>query len=237
MSTSIRRPRTRKGLAIAAAGAVVAVGTLGTLAAWNDNEWVVGAVNGDRADEGVGTLNFEVRQNREQSPANLDANFVDDLETNPEAGALQFGIDALNLTPGDTLYAPVALRTVPGSLGGDVRLQAPVAWDGHTASDADGLLWGALLYSVRTTKTPTACDESTWATFGSDVIINQPLTNATGAVQRLGAAASDVQYYCFAITLPTTPTLPDDDDTTVDDLQGRTVSPAWRFAVESVDPA
>lgn len=223
--------RGRKVVALAAVAAVLGAGVYTTLASWNDNEWVVAGLFGDDGPPDLGTSTFNVQQNREQAP-DSSSPFTDHA-TNADAGQLVFGTTFTSLSPGTVKYAPVALRTTADSLAGNVTLQAPVPSAAHTANDTDDLLWGALTYSVRTTTTPTACDDSTWATFGTDVALDVPLTAPlTAPTQSLAAAAGSIQYYCFAVTLPENPTLP--GGAVINDLQGRAVHPAWNFASESV---
>lgn len=222
--------RGRKAVAIAAVAGVLGAGVYTTLASWNDSEWVVAGVDG-AGNPDLGTSTFEVEQNRAQSPAAADP--FENLETNATAGDLNFTA-AVSLSPGTTLYAPVALRTAADSLAGEVTLQAPVPSQAYTADDTGDLLWGAMTYSVRTTTTPTDCDEASWNSFGTDVATNATMTGTlTAPTQSLAADAGSVQYYCFALTLPASPTLP--GGSIVDDLQGRTIYPAWNFASTSVD--
>lgn len=219
--------RRRKALAIIAGGTAVGVAGLVTLAAWNDNEWVFGGTSGDGGD-GVGTSQFNVQQNAwEGTSAPTTAGFAD-FETNP-GDALIFNVNPTGLTPGDTIYAPVALKTTANSIAGGLQLTPAVAAAGKTAVDDAGALWNALTYSVRVTDDATAatnCAPDTFADAGAAVVTGHALSAAIpDAPQELEAAGGNVQYYCFAITLPETA---DNQD-----LQGRTVFPAWRFAATS----
>lgn len=216
----------RKILAIAAAGLVIGVGAAATLAAWNDNEWVVGGTGPDSP--GIGTSQFEVSQNRDQSPT--AGSTWSNHETEPVAGSLTFTIDPLALTPGDSIYAPVALQTTADSIAGTVTLQAPIESTAVTANDPTDILWGALQYSVKATETATDCDATTWATFGTSVATAQDFDAAlTATTQPVAADRGNIQYYCFQVTLPAAPTGVTDLTT----LQGLTVAPAWRFAAVS----
>lgn len=221
--------RRRKVMAIVAGGMAVGVAGFLTLAAWNDNEWVFGGTSGDGGD-GVGTSSFNVQQNAwsgDTAPADL-ATFTDH-ETNP-GNELIFNVNPSALTPGATIYAPVALTTTTESIAGTLTLQPAVAADGMTAVDADGLLWSALQYSVAVTEDPAIAATCTSGTLaGTEIVTDQPLTSTIAGTpsQALAAANGDVQYYCFEITLP--------DTEANQALQGRTVFPAWRFAAESED--
>jgi predicted ribosomally synthesized peptide with SipW-like signal peptide len=216
-------------MAIASVGLVVGIGAVATLAAWNDNEWVLGSTAG--GDAGIGSSQFNVQQNREQSPT-VDSTW-DDHQTEPTAGGLTFGLSALALTPGDSTYAPVALKTTANSIAGSVTLQAPVPSTTITATDPDGLLWGAMQYSVKVTDAATDCSATTWADFGTAVATNVDFdgTLSTPPTQDVDAAGGNIQYYCFKVTLPVAPAGVTDLNT----LQGLTAAPAWRFAATSAD--
>jgi predicted ribosomally synthesized peptide with SipW-like signal peptide len=216
----------RKVFALAAAGAVLGIGATATLAAWTDTEWVFG---GDGSGgPGIGTSTFEVQQNT-VAPFGAADDFVSE-DTNP-GGEITFGIDALDISPGDSVYAGMSLRTSPTSVAGDVLLQAAVAADGIVSNDPDGALFGALEVRVATDDAAFACDASAF-TGGATIIADGPLASTGGSVeQALAAAAAGIQYYCFEVTLPEDPTLPVGD--TLDDLMGLTVAPAWVFDGET----
>lgn len=222
----------RKVFAIAAGGAALGLGVTATLAAWTDTEWVFG---GDGTDgPGLGTSTFSVQQNTD--PA-VDAALWTDEVANP-GGEIVFaaeGISATALTPGDSVYAAVALRTAPGSIAGDVELQPAVAAAGISVDDEDGLMFDALAVRVVTDDAPiAACDLSAFAgaTGGPELIATGPLGSATAtATQDLDADAGSVQYYCFEVTLPDPLVLA--GGTTLDDYMGLSVAPAWEFQAES----
>lgn len=219
MSDAQSSHRTRKIAAIAAGALVVGVGATYTLASWNDSEWVFGGADGEA---GVGTATFEVEQN-------TGPGWTQD-ETNP-GGALTFTADPLALTPGDSLFAPVSLRTVQDSVAGTVTLQAATPATGVTVSDAGDVLWDAITLSVFTSAaatapacTPADFDAADWTT----IVDAQPLATAATAAQDLAADQGSVQNYCFQITLPA-----DAQTQAGDDLMGRTIAPAWEFAAVS----
>lgn len=222
-----RSSRRNKTMAVLAGGAIVGIGVSATLAAWTDSEWIFGG-NGAGTGPGIGTSLFEVEQNV-SSP--FDASAFVQNETNPGESAT-FGVDALSLAPGDTVYAPVALRTVDGSVGGDLALQAAVPAVGIAANDAGDLLWNALDLRVATSASAfAACNASAFAA-GSTIVVDGALSAAAGtAGQTLLADSGSTQFYCFEISLPSAPTLPAGAE--IDDLQGRSVAPAWEFASES----
>jgi predicted ribosomally synthesized peptide with SipW-like signal peptide len=220
--TSSRRNKT---LAVLAGGTLVGVAVTATLAAWTDTEWIFGG-NG-AGGPGIGTSTFEVEQNTVAPFA--AAGFVNE-ETNP-GGEVTFGLDALDLTPGDAVYAQVALRSATDSVAGSVELQPAVAAAGVTAADPTGLLAGALDVAVATDDAPFACDASAFLPAAVDVtvIADGPLlSTGAAASQDLEAEAGSVQYYCFEVSLPDAPVLP--GASTLDDLMGRSFAPAWEFA-------
>lgn len=234
MSTEQRVSRKSRKLAAVAAGAlVVGLGATYTLATWNDSEWVWGGADGA---PGVGTDTFEVVQNTTVPFSNDGTNWVNE-EENP-GGELTFTTGALNLSPGDTIYAPVALRTTDTSVAADtVTLQAAVAADGITVNDPDGDLWKSIEVKVYTENVgedegPTnACDAASIGDWGTPIAgvatLDTAATPVTG-VQSLLAAAGDTQHYCFELHLPATLQSGLTAES-IDDLQGRTIAPAWEF--------
>ena len=225
-----RMSRRTKTMAFLSGGLVLGLGVTATLAAWTDSEWVFGGGNG--SGPGLGTSTFEVEQN---VVAPFAGTGFTQSETNPGQD-LTFSPGALALIPGNTVYAPVALRTVAGSVAGTLLLQdsEPAAGTANAAVDANNLLLNALTLRVATSATSATCDATTFAT-AANVIATGPLATAeptAAQVQSLAANSTSVQYYCFEITLPAVPTLP--TGTTVDALQGRAVTPAWEFVGTSV---
>ncbi|TFD88924.1 SipW-dependent-type signal peptide-containing protein [Cryobacterium serini] len=221
------RKRTSRGkiMAILAGGAVLGLGSTATLAAWTDTEWVFG---GSGNDAGVGTSSFEVEQNV-VAPFATTA-FVQD-ETNP-GQALTFGLDALSLTPGDSVYAPVALRTVANSVAGDLTLEPAVPAAGVVVVDAGGNLWNDLTVRVWVSGTAFTCDASTVASASIVQIASGALGTSGGtAAQTLAAASANTQYYCFSVTLPEP--INANAAREIAGLQGRTVAPAWEFSAVS----
>ena len=217
-----RRFDRRKVMAIAAGGLVLGVGASVTLAAWTDTEWVFGG-NGDDG-PGIGTSTFEVQQS---TVAPFTA-FTDE-EENP-GGEIVFLPDALDLTPGDTVYASVALRTTEESVGGMVTLAPAVPAEGIDDDDPDGILFGALDLRVATDDAPFGACYATAFGAGATIIADGPLEGTGGnAAQELDAEADSTQHYCFEITLPE---LADGEDG--EDLMGLSVAPAWAFNAESM---
>lgn len=214
----------RKVLALGAGVAALTLGITATVAAWTDNEWVFGS-NAAGDGPGIGTSTFEVQQNTD--PAFADLAWTDE-EENP-GGGLTFGIDALALTPGDAVYAPVALRTTSTSVAGDVTLQPAVEATGITTNDPADLLWDALDVRVATHDAAFTCDADAFAGGPATVIADGALSAEPAAAlsQALAAASGSTQYYCFEVSLPDP--LPLAPGTDINDYMGLTVAPAWQF--------
>lgn len=221
MSSSTRN----KIFAILAGGLVLGVGGTATLAAWVDNEWVYGGSGGDTP--GVGTSTFIVEQ--DASSPFVDPGTWGNFATNP-GDELTFGpTDPLALTPGDVVYAPVALHTTAASVAGTVELQSAVAASGVTGSDAGGALFAALelrvgVQTVVAGGTPPVCSA---ATFGTYTLIADGTglgTVPTDPTEPITAAGASNLHYCFEISLASDAPA---------SLMGRTVAPAWQFISES----
>lgn len=218
VTTTRMTARKKKVLALLSGGLVLGVGAMVTLASWTDSEWVFGGQNGD---PNIGASVFEVEQNT-VAPFTIPANWVQ-FENNP-GGELVFSPGSLALTPGDSVYAPVALRTTANSVAGRVVLQPAIAATDITVDDVGGLLWAALAQRVVTSTSVFTCDANAFTTLAP--FATGALGTAAGASpgQSLALASGSTQYYCFEITLPSG---------SPDTLQGRTVAPAWEFVAVS----
>lgn len=112
--------------ALVAGGALVVGGVGYTLASWTDTEWVFGG-NGTGG-PGIGTSTFEVEQN---VTGDLASGWTQ-AEDAP-GQEMTFTPDAIALSPGDTTYASVTLRTTEQSIAGNVELLAAVSADASPA--------------------------------------------------------------------------------------------------------
>lgn len=212
--------RTRnKVLALAASGTVL-IGSLGvaSLAAWSDFEWVVGGVGAD--DAGITASTFEVEQF-----ASGDAAWDHWEDEDTDINVVDFSALAAALTPGDTVYGYVRLRTVTGSLDGEVSLSA------HTAVVADEFS-DALEYGAWLLDDFADCDEDVATAGGTVLVAAASALDVDGAAPFAlgGATTTDPgteQTVCFEIHFPDTY----EDDAT---LQGDTVTPVWSFDAISV---
>ena len=220
-----RSTKRAKILALAAAGLVLGVGGTVTLAAWVDNEWVYGGTGGD--EPGVGTSEFVVEQNR-STPYINDLGSWQEHPANPGGSLVFTGAAPLALTPGDSTYSRVSLRTTVDSIGGNVQLEGAVAAAGITVDDPGGLLWDAIEVRVGVVELDDAVaaptcnsafiDGATWTDSGA-------LGDPFGVDIPIDGGGSSYLHWCFELTLP------DDADS---ELQGRTIAPAWEFVSTSV---
>lgn len=215
------------------------LGATYTLATWNDSEWVWGGAAGNTP--GVGTETFEVQQNT-TSPFSNTA--WTNNESNP-GDPLSFTTGALSLSPGDVIYAPVSLRTTAASVGATTTLQAAVAANQPGTStpisvvDPDGDLWKSIRVSVYTetgaaNSSPTAaCNAGEIGDWGTALAGVTTLDTVATASQALTAVAGSTQHYCFRLEFPAT-LQGGLTATDIDQLQGRTIAPAWEFRSTSV---
>lgn len=221
-----RRRRRAVLLAVVSGGAVIALGATATLASWSDQEWVYA---GDGlGGPGVATKVFEVQQNVSAPYANTAGNWVD-RESNP-GSSLTFGPGALALTPGDSVYAPVAIRSTASSIAGRLVLAGAVPASGTTITD-DGTLWNAITVRVAASQSTTTCDAAAFSV-PANIVASGGLTSASVASANalaVSAASGNVWHFCFELTLPTAAMVGDGSN-----LQGKTIAPAWRFSSTSV---
>lgn len=231
MNTVSNHSSKKKVVALSAAGLVLVAGaTVTSLAAWTDTEWIFGGAG--PGDAGVGTSEFEVQQNvtldrpAPVTPEENAANWVD-RETSP-GQQIEFGVDANSLTPGDTVYAFVRLRTVAGSDAGQLVLNAAVP-----QSAADEVLFDALDYEARVGALPEDCDATGFAGSTTSLVpAGSSLTTAGATPFDLVADGANVANgageatVCFALTLPA-------NEPNIDDLQGLSATPIWNFTAIS----
>jgi hypothetical protein len=223
MNTVSHHSSKKKIVALSAAGLVLVAGaTVTSLAAWTDTEWIFGGADGT---PGVGTSAFEVQQNVTLDtgvPAADAANWVD-AETSP-GQQIDFGVDAAALTPGDTVYAFVRLRTEAGSDAGELVLNPAVLGTGTSQ-----VLFDALDYEARIITAPAGCDATAFAGAGAGTSLvpaGSPLVTAGTTPFDLAADATEEKTVCIALTLPA-------DGTVSDALQGLGATPVWNFTAIS----
>jgi len=141
----------RKVLAVLAGGLVLGVGTAVTLAAWNDSEFANTTFT-------AGSFSFTGSSN--------GTDFTDHATTG-SAASLNFELSPTNLSPGDVVYAPYALR-LTGTYDADLESVAPVGGGSFATA-------GKLTYETVATAT-FGCDA---AAFGSGTAVPTEMTPGT----------------------------------------------------------
>ncbi len=124
-----RNRKSRKRKAILASGAVLGIGAVVTLAAWNDTVFGSGEF-------GIGNTAWNVQG----STVSSTAGFLEYATSPPEAGAISFSatppINALHLMPGgQTTEGKFWLKETKGNLDALVTIQAP---DDHSCGQLAG---------------------------------------------------------------------------------------------------
>ncbi len=150
--------RAQKIAAVAAAGVVLLGGaTITSLAAWTDNEYVVGGFDDQ---PGIGTSTFEVEQNTIEPAA-----WAQHEEVEGPYGVVDFGLGALFSSPGASVAGWVQLRTtVDTDVDGTATLEG--AFDDDNSSPE---LFAALTYGAAIVATPADCDVDLVFTGGNTI--------------------------------------------------------------------
>lgn len=175
-----RGTRGRKVRALLAAGVVLGVGATATLAAWNDSEFVDG-------DFAAGSFNLE---------GSSDGTSYTDHAEAGDAAALAFELNPTNLSPGDVVHAPYAVRLAAGTTTG-----ATVALTGVTNTGTVTNLTYTVVQTTSMTCNAEAVAGGTMlvpaGTAMSSVGTPDTFTLAQGTAD---ATAGDPAYLCFAVT-------------------------------------
>lgn len=215
--------RSGKIRALLASGLVLGVGAAFTLAAWTDNEWVYGG-----AGPGNDTPGTKVNQMQQNTAVGFPVSAWTD-EPDKNGGRLDFTIEASNLLPGKTVYAPFQLRAKAGS--GELKVKLTEAMqatnpDPAEVGDANSVeLYSALRYRAWIGLDAEDCTENADKTAGTVLIGANSELHATSGVSftllagASGAAGKPVDL-CFAMTLPAGAPA---------ELQGKNVVPLWKF--------
>lgn len=208
--------RRRKRKALLAGGTVLGLGAAVTLAAWTDDVWVSGSF-------AAGTFNVEGAV--DAAGANWQEYATSSGPSSP--GELQFTLNPTEMTPGDSVYAPLNLRIGPEPSEYDAAITLPTAPEGGALSDADQELFDALqlnLYNV----SPKNCND---AVTGGDPLTGFDDANlsmtSTGTLLTLDGDMTP-QGMCFKVTLPT--------EASTDVQGGQTGDLTWNFHAESIEP-
>lgn len=200
--------------ALLAGGLVLGIGGTVTLAAWTDAENASGTFAASR---------FSIEANV-SNPYSVTAPWT----VNETAPGATLAFDAAGMYPEKITYAPIALRTRPGSVSGSATLL------GAQVTDTPGTeprLGAALVYRVVLSQACNAEAFRPGAAFvvGSDTTF-APLTtgqrpDALAVLAPAGASTPGAStHFCFQVTLPK-----DADQR----LQGTSATAVWRFSAES----
>ena len=199
-----KRRRSRMIRAILAGGLVLGVGAAVTLAAWNDSEFVTGTFT-------AGTFNM-------QGSTTDGTTFTDHPVGTP--GTLTFTVAPLLLSPGDTVYAPFALR-----LAANTTNNANVVI--NAAPVTTGVVTNLTYEVVRTTA--FTCGSGTVDSTGTSLITAGTAVTAVAGpntfVLNKGAPVTSVgatQFLCFKVTAGAGLT------------QGQTGTVTWQFTASSI---
>lgn len=206
-------PWTVRVKAVLACGLALGTGATSTLAAWTDETHVQGEFT-------ASTFELEANPSTPYTAAGPWSPHTED------AAVLQ--LDAEGLTPGSARYASLALRTVPGSLGGAAVLGgAEVTGDGG----GDPQLGPALRYRAAVYDPGAgACDTGAFGS-GADFVVGTagstvPLTAGGAAESPLVLPEADDSepgipvHVCFELSLPSGA-----DNA----LQGRSATARWQI--------
>jgi len=207
----------QKAVALAAAGLVLLSGaTVTSLAAWTDTEWVNGGVGTAPT---VASSKFDVEQNVTTDPTTGWTN-----NAASPGGVVDFGTAASQLTPGTSVVGFVRLRTIAGSVGGDVVLA-------HGTSSGSAAFLAALRFGAWLHPDASTCDATHYgdavytnlipsqpATIGTDSTVHFTLSPSVSAT-----IAGTEKTVCFRLTFPAL------TDPTDKSLQGQAADPVWQF--------
>lgn len=197
----------KKIRAILVGGLVVGVGAAMTLATWNDSEFA-------QKEFKAGTLVLESRT------VNVDGDFIDSSKSG-ESAQLRFPVTVDNLSPGDTVYAPFAIR-----LSDKTSYNAKVNIIAGYGEPTDALAPAGLKYNLFKTATfDEGCDSNS-TPLEADMLVSagSDLYTAPGSLyleKGLGTEPGSEINMCFAVTA--------DDGL----IQGQTATVTWEFKASS----
>lgn len=169
-----KRQRGRKVAAILAGGLVLGVGTMATLASWNDSEFA-------NATFTAGTFKLQ---------GSADGTTYTDHATTPGA-ALSFTAPFSNLQPGSVIYAAFAVQ-----LTSDTTNDATVTISASNTGSVAGLTYKLVRASAY------GCDGSTTGTSLVTTSAVGAATNAQ-TFDLTKSGATNTAYLCFTVTADT----------------------------------
>ncbi len=173
-TTETKRQRGRKVAAILAGGLVLGVGTMATLASWNDSEFA-------NATFSSGTFKLQ---------GSTNGTLFADHATSPGAG-LTFTAPFSNLQPGSVVYAPFAVQ-----LTSDTTNDATVTVSATSTGTVTGLSYQLIRASA------FGCDASTTGTnVVASSAVGTAAGAVTFDLTKTGA--TNTAYLCFKVTADT----------------------------------
>ena len=201
-----RGQRRRKIQALAAGGLVLGVGATATLAAWTDQETTAGSfASGEFA---------------------LESNTVGAQWASTE----KMGFQNIKLAPGQSVYAPVVLRSSPETtVDGEVTVSGTGQADGLNPS----LRFRAVTVDPVENAAALNCTADTFSSasgyvFGSkDGYVSMSGDVQSDSLQALASHQSETIAYCFEVQL---------DPEANNDTQNLTADYSWTFNAQSVTP-
>ncbi len=177
-TTADRRGRRRKFAAILAGGLVVGVGTMATLASWNDAEYASGSFT-------AGRFNLQ---------GSIDQAAFSEHASAGAAAALTFTAPVTALTPGDVVYAPYALRLDNTTTNGGTVAVTPGASTG-TVTNVTYTLFTTATAGCSAASTPVTTVVASGTNLGA---VGTPLTFAVA--KPVLPAVGATTYLCFKVT-------------------------------------
>ena len=206
--TTKQQERSRKRKALLAGGVVLGLGAVATLAAFSDDVFGSGEFN-------TGDFNIE---------GSADGTAWDEYETAGDAAELTFQLNAEQMSPGQTVYAPFQIRVdAESTLDGDIT---------HNFLQADGGLAGLLTYSMASNSTNCSVEAPpNGYDWGTDVAVNGAAAGATEVRLESNAAGTPGTpiNVCIAVTLD-----PDQAAVEAADTSAPTTV-TWGWNAQSVD--
>ncbi|MGC3993671.1 MAG: SipW-dependent-type signal peptide-containing protein [Propionicimonas sp.] len=182
-TTETTRRRGRKVAAVLAGGLVLGVGTMATLASWNDAEFASASFK-------AGAFNLE---------GSVDQSTFSEHATEGTAGSLSFGTTYNNLQPGDSVYSGYAIRLDKNSTYSATAVVSPGTFAGSTTG---------LSYTLFTTGTAgcSASSTSTGVIVAAGTALNSVGTPGSISLAKstnVGTSAGATVYLCFKVTADT----------------------------------
>ncbi|MCX5043416.1 hypothetical protein OG921_09555 [Aldersonia sp. NBC_00410] len=174
----------RKVRAFLAVGIVLGLGVTATLAAYTTSVF-------GEAEFQTGTFNTQGKFR--------DGEWADFDKGISGVGDFAFELNPLQMVPGDTVYAPAAVRVDPTRASYD----AAVTLIGANSTTPTSPLFLALTYSVNSA-TPANCNADGWTT-GTEYSgwpTDDPLTQGSTEAVTVPKDDADGLDFCFALSLP-----------------------------------